>query len=53
MKQAGQMIAGLNSDYVIADKAYDADHLMEAIRPAGGQSVIPPPQAASKSVARL
>ena len=42
MKQAGQMIAGLNSDYVIADKAYDADHLMEAIRATGAQPVIPP-----------
>lgn len=36
------MIAGFNSDYVIADRAYDADTLMAAIREAGSEPVIPP-----------
>ena len=32
----------LNSDVVIADKGYDANHFVEAIEAKGAQSVIPP-----------
>jgi transposase len=39
--QAHQLIDGLPARYVLADKAYDADHLRQAIEQAGGQPVIP------------
>jgi transposase len=31
MKQAGDLIAGFHPNYVMADRAYDADSLMDAI----------------------
>jgi len=42
MKQAVSLISGFSADYVMADRAYDADTLMDAILDAGGQPVIPP-----------
>ncbi len=42
MKQAVSLITGFSADYVIADRAYDADSLMDAILEAGGEPVIPP-----------
>ena len=42
MKQASSLIAGFSANYVLADRAYDADYLMAAIRKAGGEPVIPP-----------
>lgn len=42
MKQACDLIAGLNAPFVIADRAYDADRLMDLILDQGGTPVIPP-----------
>lgn len=42
MKQASEMIAGFKPDYVLADRAYDADRFMDQIYEAGAQPVIPP-----------
>lgn len=42
MKQAGDLIAGFHPNYVMADRAYDADRLMDAILEAGAEPVIPP-----------
>lgn len=42
MAQAQALIAGLQATHVIADRAYDADGLMDAILEAGGEPVIPP-----------
>ena len=42
MKQACDLIAGYAADYVIADRAYDADRLMDVILKTGGTPVIPP-----------
>jgi transposase len=42
MKQACDLIAGFSSSYVIADRAYDADQLMDTILDAGSIPVIPP-----------
>ena len=42
MKQACQMIAGFKPNYVLADRAYDADSLMDAIFDSGAKPVIPP-----------
>ena len=42
MKQAGDLIAGFHPNYVMADRAYDADSLMDAILDAGAEPVIPP-----------
>ena len=42
MKQALGLITGFSAHYVLADRAYDADSLMQAIRTAGGKPVIPP-----------
>ena len=42
MKQAGDLIAGFHPNYVMADRAYDADRLMDAILDAGAEPVIPP-----------
>ena len=39
--QAEALIAGLPATYVLADKAYDADHFREAIALAKAQAVIP------------
>jgi putative transposase len=37
-----ELIDGFEPDAVIADKAYDADRLREAIRDSGAEAVIPP-----------
>ena len=42
MAPACQLVAGLASGTVIADRAYDADSLRDAILDEGGEPVIPP-----------
>lgn len=42
MAQAHNLIAGLHAKHVIADRAYDADSLMDTILDQGGKPVIPP-----------
>lgn len=42
MAQANDLIAGIEADAVLADRAYDADHLITQIQAQGGQAVIPP-----------
>ena len=37
-----ELIEGFEAGAVIADKAFDADHLREAIHDAGAEAVIPP-----------
>lgn len=39
--QAAPLIAGLPGKYVLADKAYDADHFRQAIEDQGARAVIP------------
>jgi putative transposase len=40
--EAQGLLAGLTPRRVIADKAYDADHIREAVRESGAEVVIPP-----------
>lgn len=40
--RAHELIAGLEPDHVLADRAYDADHFHDAILEAGAIPVIPP-----------
>lgn len=40
--EAHNLIEGLQTDAVIADKGYDADHLRKAVQTAEAQPVIPP-----------
>ena len=40
--EAYNLIEGLQTDAVIADKGYDADHLREAVQATEAQPVIPP-----------
>jgi transposase len=40
--QAEALIAGYESEYVIADKSYDADHFRQTISASGAKPVIPP-----------
>ncbi len=42
MKQACDLITGFEADYVMADRAYDANRFMDLIYDQGGQPVIPP-----------
>jgi transposase len=42
IKQAAALIEGLNTRTVVADKAYDADALLEHISARGAVAVIPP-----------
>jgi transposase len=42
MKRAYDLIAGYRPAYVLADRAYDTDRLMDVILNAGAQPVIPP-----------
>lgn len=42
MAPARELVTGLSADNVLADRAYDADHLFELIRSQGGTPVIPP-----------
>lgn len=42
MAPACDLIAGLSTGHVIADRAYDADRLYDLILDQGGQPVIPP-----------
>jgi transposase len=39
--QAEPLICGLKARYVLADKAYDADHFRQAIQAQGAEPVIP------------
>jgi len=48
--QGEALIEGIAADAVIADKGYDADHLVEAIERSGAEVVIPPK--ANRRVAR-
>jgi putative transposase len=40
--QSHCLIEGLNAGAVLADKGYDADHLIDAIEKSGAEAVIPP-----------
>ena len=40
--QAEALITGYESEYVVADKSYDADHFRQAICDSGAEPVIPP-----------
>jgi putative transposase len=40
--QSHCLIEGLAADAVLADKGYDADHLIDAIEKSGAEAVIPP-----------
>lgn len=40
--QAATLLEGLPAKWVVADKAYDAEHFLEAIHDAGACAVIPP-----------
>lgn len=40
--QAASLIEGYEVDYVLADKGYDSDHLIETIEEMGAIPVIPP-----------
>ena len=40
--QAVQLIQGIDADYLLADKAYDTDAILEACAQQGAQAVIPP-----------
>lgn len=40
--RAAELIEGLNCDFVIADRAYDAEHFHDTILDAEAQPVIPP-----------
>lgn len=42
MAKALDLIDGIKPDAVLADRAYDADRLMDAILDAGAEPVIPP-----------
>ena len=42
MAKAFDLIEGLKPEAVLADRAYDADHLMDVILDAGAEPVIPP-----------
>jgi len=42
MARAHDLIEGCRAEAVIADRAYDADHLHDAILEAGAEPVIPP-----------
>jgi len=41
-EQANAMIAGFQADFVLADKGYDANELIETIQSTGAVAVIPP-----------
>ena len=40
--QAGQLVAGIDADYLIADKGYDTDEIVELARDSNMRAVIPP-----------
>ena len=40
-KQAGALIDGFDSDYVIADKGYDSDAVVKKVEETGATAVIP------------
>jgi len=40
--QATELIKDFDADYVLADKGYDSDQLIEAIEASGAEAVIPP-----------
>ena len=40
--QAGQFVAGIDADYLIADKGYDTDEIVELARDSNMKAVIPP-----------
>jgi transposase len=41
-KQALPLLEGLKGDFVLADRGYDADYVVEAIQKMGAEAVIPP-----------
>ena len=42
MTQANELIAGMESEYVIADRAYDSNQFLESVIEGGAVPVIPP-----------
>ena len=42
MTKAEELLDGFNPKMVLADKAYDADYFLNAIRDVGAEPVIPP-----------
>jgi len=42
MQKAHALLDGFNPKYVMADKAYDADSMLETIKDIGAEAVIPP-----------
>jgi len=40
--QAGTLIEGIDAQYLLADKGYDSDAIVEQARQQGMQAVIPP-----------
>lgn len=40
--KAVELIDGLKASYVVADKGYDANYIVEAIESVGGEAMIPP-----------
>lgn len=42
MKPAPAMVADLSIGYLLADRAYDADNLMDVVLDQGGEPCIPP-----------
>jgi transposase len=41
-KLAGQLIEGVDVDYLLADRAYDTNEILQAIKATGAEAVIPP-----------
>ena len=39
---AGRLIEGVDVDYLLADKAYDTNEILQAIKAIGAEAVIPP-----------
>ena len=40
--QAEDLLEDINGEYVIADKGYDSDHIVDKVRSMGAEAVIPP-----------
>ena len=41
-KQALQLLEGHKADFVLGDKGYDADYIINKVKANGGEAVIPP-----------
>ena len=40
--QAGRIVEGIDAEYLLADKAYDTDEIIEGAQDSGAEPVIPP-----------